>query len=66
MIKTEVLSDGRVHTYSDAGMKIMQETGIIYDDAVDTVEHTYTETEIPIDTGEATPEEIAAALEEVI
>lgn len=55
MIVIENFEDGRIHTYSDAGMKIQQETGIIYDDAVDTVEHTYTETDIPIEVEEEHP-----------
>ena len=49
MIRTETLEDGRVYTWSDSGYKIQQETGIIYDDAVDSVPHTYTETDIPVD-----------------
>lgn len=39
-------------TYSDAGMKIFQnETGIIYDEAVDVegIGYTYSETEEPIE-----------------
>ena len=51
MIRTE-MRDDRVYTYSDIGMKIMQEqTGIIYDDALDVVEtgYTYVETSTPID-----------------
>jgi len=50
MIKAEQIGD-RVHTYSDAGMKILQvETGIVYEDALDvpTSGYTYTETDIPI------------------
>lgn len=50
MIRTEIIGD-RVHTYSDAGLKLRQlETGILYDDAID-VEglHTYTETDRPIE-----------------
>ena len=57
MIITETLEDGMTHTYSDAGFKIQQETGVIYDDAVDVVPPTYTETDIPIENdGEETPE----------
>ena len=51
MIRTE-MRDGRVYTYSDAGMKILQvETGIVYEDALDVPEsgYTYTETDIPIE-----------------
>lgn len=37
-------------TYSDRDVCIMQETGIVYDEAIDVedTEHTYTETDIPI------------------
>lgn len=50
MIKTEtIVIDGNefAHTYSDRGVKIMQETGDIYDEAIDILNsgHTYTETE---------------------
>lgn len=51
MIRTEQIGD-RVYTYSDAGVKIMQnETGIVYDDALDVPEsgYTYTETDIAIE-----------------
>lgn len=66
MIFTEILADGRKHTYSDA-YKIRQiETGIVYDDAVDSVEHTYEETDIPLDISEeATTEDYEAALAEL-
>ena len=50
MIQTETIGD-RIHTYSDAGMKIRQEqTGIIYEDAMDVPEmgYTYTETDEPV------------------
>ena len=68
MIITETLQDGRIHTYSNAGFKIMQETGVIYDDAVDSISHTYIETNIPIEEeqGESTPEEVLAMLEGVL
>lgn len=56
MIKTEIIENGRIHTWSDLGMKIMQETGVIYDDAIDVIQHTYTETDIPIHTEEETDE----------
>lgn len=65
MIITEILEDGRTHTYSDAGFKIRQETGAIYDDAVDSVPHTYTETDIPIEEDE-TAEEILSMLEDAL
>lgn len=39
----------RTHTYSDT-YKIRQlETGVIYDDAVDTILHQYEETDIPLE-----------------
>ena len=75
MIRTEQATIGQavfVHTWSDAEMMIRQEsTGVLYEDAYDLVDHpeTYTETDIPKggdEDEEATPEEIAAALEEVI
>lgn len=59
MIIVETIGD-RVHTYSDAGMKIMQEqTGIVYDDAMDVPEmgYTYTETDEPIADVELTDSE---------
>lgn len=41
MLYTEFLSNNRIHTYSDT-FKIRQlDTGIIYDDAIDTVSHEY-------------------------
>jgi len=60
MIITETIGD-RIHTYSDTGMKIKQEqTGIIYDDALDVPEkgYTYTETNEPIQTENLTSQEI--------
>lgn len=59
MIIVETIGD-RVHTYSDAGMKIMQEqTGIVYDDAMDVPEmgYTYTETDIPVEDEEISDSE---------
>ena len=59
MIIVETIDD-RVHTYSDIGMKIKQEqTGIIYDDAMDVPEmgYTYTETDKPIEDEELTDSE---------
>lgn len=59
MINTKMIGN-RIHTYSDAGMKIKQvETGIVYDSAVDVPgKYTYTETDIPIqDLEEITAEE---------
>ena len=60
MIITETIGD-RIHTYSDIGMKIKQEqTGIIYDDAMDVPEKgdTYIETDEPIQTENLTSQEI--------
>ena len=51
MIKTEIMEDGRIRTYSDAGKRLIQvDTGLIYDEAVD-IEglHTYTESEQDIE-----------------
>lgn len=67
MIVTERLSDGRIHTYSDVGLKILQtDTGNVYDDAVDVVEHVYTETDQPIYDIEISAEEMLAELERVL
>lgn len=58
MIRTEPLTingHSLIHTYSDAGKKIIQdETGIEYDDAIDPEEmhRTYTESENDIETYE--------------
>ena len=52
-------------TYSDSGMKIRQDdTDYIYDEAIDVegTEHTYTETDVPIEDS-VTAEEALAALE---
>lgn len=57
MLKTELLPDGRTHTWSDAGMMLRQDTGALYEDAVDTVAHTYEETDIPIPAVELDAEE---------
>ena len=57
MIVTEQVGD-RIHTYSDAGMKILQDqTGIVYEDAMDVpgIGYTYTETDEPV-----TPEPVTA------
>ena len=59
MIQIEQIND-RVHTYSDAGLKILQiDTGVVYEDALDIPEsgHTYTETNIPIKDMELTDSE---------
>lgn len=55
-------------TYSDSGMKIMQDdTLYIYDEAIDVEEtaHTYTETDVPIE-DDVTAEEALAALEGLV
>lgn len=65
MIKTEILEDGRIHSYSSEGYKILQvDTGVVYEDAVDVIAHEYTETDEPIDVSseEATTEDYMAAL----
>lgn len=52
MIVEEILSEALVRHYSDTGMKIRQEeTGAVYDDAVDAIpcRYIYTETDIPVD-----------------
>lgn len=59
MIIVETIGD-RIHTYSDAGMKIMQDqTGIVYDDAMDVPEmgYTYTETDTLIEDEEISDSE---------
>lgn len=63
MIITEIIN-GRVHSYSDQGMKLRQvDTGILYDDAVDVPGlHTYEETDIPVEDSDATAEEILGIL----
>ena len=51
MIKTKILANGLVKTYSDEGYKIRQDgTGRVYDTAIDPADtgRTYTETEEPI------------------
>lgn len=62
MIRTEILPDGRTHTWSDRQMRIKQDTGIVYDDAIDIVPHTYTETDEPIPSEEATAEDYENSL----
>ena len=60
MIRTEILPDGRTHTWSDSGFRILQtDTGAIYDDAVDQVgvAREYTETDEQIEPQELTAEE---------
>jgi hypothetical protein len=68
MIKTEYI-DNRIRHYSDSGFRILQnETGIVYDDAVDVLpcKYTYTETDEPIETtDEATEADYLNALNEL-
>ena len=60
MVREELLPGGAfVRHYSDAGMMIQQEeTGALYDEAVDVVpcRYTYTETDEPIPEPEPEPE----------
>lgn len=53
MVKEELIDSGeRIRHWSDKGMKIRQdETGVLYDDAVDIVpcRYTYTETNEPVE-----------------
>lgn len=52
MIVEEILSETLVRHYSDKAVKIKQEeTGAVYDEAVDVIpcRYTYTETDIPVD-----------------
>jgi hypothetical protein len=54
MIVTELVDNGkRIRHYSDVGFRILQnETGVVYNDAVDVIpcKYTYTETDEPIET----------------
>ena len=58
MIISEVIENGnRIRHYSDAGFRILQnETGIVYDDAVDVMpcRYTYSETDELIEVVETT------------
>ena len=55
MIKSEIIENGnRIRHYSDSGFRILQnETGVVYDDAVDVMpcKYTYFETDelIPVE-----------------
>lgn len=66
MIVTEQMENNRIRHYSDSGFRILQnETGIVYDDAVDALpcKYTYSETEEQIPAGEdATEADYQAAL----
>lgn len=69
MIVEKILEGNLVRHYSDSLLKIRQvETGAVYDEAVDVIpcRYTYEETDLPIDDDEATPEEVAAALEAIL
>ena len=62
MIIEELIEEGRVKHYSDAGMMIRQiETGILYEDAVDILpcRFTYEETDVPIEVEEDSEENLA-------
>lgn len=56
MIVTELVDNGkRIRHYSDKFVRILQnETGIVYNDAVDVLpcKYTYTETDEPIETAD--------------
>lgn len=58
MIITEIYAEKYLHTYSDQKLMIRQnETGNIYEDAIDRVpcKFTYSETDIPIPEPEEEP-----------
>ena len=55
MVIEEILNERLVHHYSDKGLKILQvETGMVYDDAIDTLpcQYTYEETNEPTEQDE--------------
>lgn len=55
-----------IRTYSDAGLRILQEqTGIVYDEAIDVEPCAYSYTEVA-DEREVSEIEIAAALEAIL
>lgn len=70
MIRQETIDDRFIRTYSDAGFMIHGGSPEgDYEEAIDPIGsgRTYVETDIPIEEdGEVTPEELAAAIEEVI
>ena len=49
IVQEQITVNGRnlIHTYSDNYLKIRQETGVVYDEAIDVLNsgHTYIETE---------------------
>lgn len=65
MVREELIESGqRVRHWSDAGYKIRQnETGVLYDDAVDVVpcQYSYSESDEPVEPEEATVEDKAEA-----
>ena len=59
------MENNRIRHYSDSGFCILQnETGAVYDDAVDVMpcKYTYSETDEPIAAAEATEEDYVEAL----
>ena len=69
MIKTELYSDDIIRTYSDSGFKLKQdETDILYDEAYDPISmnRTYTETDIPIDSDDESEAMRAQAILSII
>jgi hypothetical protein len=71
MIISKQLENNRIRHYSDSGFRILQnETGIVYDDAVDVMpcRYTYSETEERIESGdiEATEADYQAALAKLV
>ena len=71
MVVTEAYrtrSDGvnLVRTYSDAGMKLVRNDGVVYDEAIDVENsgYTYTESDEYIEGQNATEEDYQAALKE--
>lgn len=68
MIVAEQMETNRIRQYSDSGFRILQnETGIVYDDAVDVLpcKYTYSETEELLDASsgdDATEADYLAAL----
>mgnify|MGYP001132413549 CR=1 FL=1 len=65
MINTETVTiDGRefTHTYSDTYLIRKVGTDEIYADAMDVLDYTYEETDIPLDVPASTPEEMREAL----
>ena len=62
-IRTKDIGDGLTRTWSDIGMKIERD-GIRYDEAIDPTDkgRTYTETDEPVESEEATEADKDAAL----